>query len=796
MPPSPASSLLHYTNPAHAWVEALPIGNGRVGAMIFGGTSSERIALNEGTLWSGGPVDGNNPGAQKILPKVREAVFSGRHAEAVALCKKMQGPYNQSYLPLGDLLLDFADNMAPASEYGRELDLESAIARVSYRSGDIRYEREIFASAPDGVIALRIVSSRPGALSFSAALTSALRHEIRPDGAAALLLPGRAPSHVEPSYRGERPDAVRYDEGPDSTGMRFAAHLHVETKDGSVAFSDGRLIVKGATEAVLRVSAATSFIDFRRCPAREGRDAVAASRAYLETAKSRSWSELLDRHLADHRALFGRVRLDIGADSEAEAMPTDTRLARAAGGEPDPGLARLLFDYGRYLLIASSRPGGQPANLQGIWNEFVRPPWSSNWTININTQMNYWAAEPAGLPECHLPLLTLVRELAEKGRDTARINYGARGWVSHHNADLWRQTAPVGDFGDGDPMWANWCMSAAWLSQHLWEHFAFGGDLTYLRESAWPVMREAAEFALEWLVEGPDGHLVTAPSTSPELSFHSPEGGVGTVTYGSTMDLQIFRELFDRCSDAAGLLGIEDDFTTRIREAKSRLLPPRVGARGNIQEWAQDYFETDVRHRHVSHLFGLHPGTQISSEDSALFAAARRTLEIRGDDGTGWSLAWKICFWARLLDGDRAHRLVCALLRPVSSERHGERYDGGGGVYSILLAAHPPFQIDANFGYVAGVVEMLLQSHLRAQDGRTVLHLLPALPSAWPHGSVTGLRARGGFAVDMTWADGKLSRVRILSRLGAPFRVRHGSERSDHAPPAGSCWEWASGLKG
>lgn len=782
------ASILSYDKPASAWVEALPLGNGRLGAMVFGGTARERIALNESTLWSGGPVEGNNPGARDILPLVREAVFAGRHAEAVALCKKMQGPYNQSYLPLGDLLLDFASPTidATSGDYARSLDLATATSHVTHRNADgTRVTRELFVSAPDQILALRIGADRPGALAFTATFTSPLRHHVAAHDATTLALFGRAPSHVEPSYRGNRPDAVRYDEGPDSTGMRFAAHLHAEAAGGTVSIEDNRLVVRGATEVVLRLSAATSFVDFRRCPARDGRDEVAASLSSLCKAIARPWATLLARHIADHQTLFSRVSLDLGSVADAETLTTEARLARAADGSPDPGLARLLFDYGRYLLIASSRPGGQPANLQGIWNEFVRPPWSSNWTININTQMNYWAAEPAGLPECHLPLLQLVRDLSEKGRDTARINYGARGWVSHHNADLWRQTAPVGDFGDGDPMWANWCMSAAWLSQHLWEHYSFGGDIAYLREQAWPVMRGAAEFALDWLIDDAEGHLVTAPSTSPELSFHSPEGGVGTVTYGSTMDLQIFRDLFDHCLEADRMLGIDDDLGRRIRSARDRLLPVRVGARGNIQEWASDYRETDVHHRHVSHLFGLHPGAQITPEVPALFTAARRTLEIRGDDGTGWSLAWKICFWARLLDGDRAHQLVRALLRPVSSEGHGERYDGGGGVYASLLAAHPPFQIDANFGYVAGVVEMLLQSHRVGRDGLRELHLLPALPSAWPDGSVTGLRARGGFTVDLKWSGKKLVSARIASRLGTPFRVRSDGDIVAPDCPAG-----------
>lgn len=773
-----SSSLLHYNHPARTWVEALPLGNGRLGAMVFGDADHERIALNEATLWSGGPSDGNNPAARALLPQVREAVFAGRHSEAVALCKKMQGPYNQSYLPLGDLLLDFSpdeNRRTPISNYHRQLDLDTAIARITYQLADgTAMTREVLTSAPDQIIALHLAADRPGALHFSARLTSQLRHTLSITDAATLTLSGRAPSHVEPDYRGDCPHAVVYEDGPNARGMRFVAHLHIENIDGRVFAQGDRLTVRGATTVILRLSAATSFKDFRHCPAQNGRDEVAASTQALAAARLLSWSELLTRHVQDHQNLFRRVRLDlVSAHPPSAAQPTDLRLVQAAAGQPDLGLEKLLFDFGRYLLIACSRPNGQPANLQGLWNASVRPPWSSNWTININTQMNYWAAEPGALPECHLPLLQFIGELAKNGRDTARINYGAKGWVSHHNADLWRQSAPVGDFGEGDPMWANWCLGAAWLCQHLWEHFAFSRDLSYLREHAWPLMRGAAEFALDWLVEDRAGYLVTAPSTSPELSFHSPEGGRGTVTFGSTMDLQIFRDLFDHCLEAAGLLATEDELTQRIRSARNRLLPMRIGARGNIQEWASDFIETDVHHRHVSHLFGLHPGAQITPDTPELFAAARRTLELRGDDGTGWSLAWKICFWARLLDGDRAHALVRALLRPVPSDLHAINYHGGGGVYPSLLAAHPPFQIDANFGYVAGVIELLLQSHQRDASGNPILHLLPALPAAWPDGSVTGLRGRGGFTLDLTWKFGKLSGLTVTSTRDQRATLRY-----------------------
>jgi alpha-L-fucosidase 2 len=610
---------LWYREPANVWTEALPVGNGRLGAMVFGGVGIERLDLNEDTLWSGGPKDWDNPKAQVVLPEVRKLVSAGQYIEADMLCKEMMGPYTQSYMPLGSLYInmEYGD---PVTDYHRELDLKTAIAKVSYRVGKVTYDREILASYPHQVIVLHLICDRPGMLSFTADLDSKLRHRTNHQGNT-LILQGKCPSHVDPSYY-DKDEPIIYSE----EGMTFECHVEANVDGGTSWVEKNGLHVQGATAVTLVLSVATSFNGYDKSPSGEGRDPGRIAGNYLADALDRSYTEIRKRHIEDYQKLFGRVELELNSGSKKMDLPTDV-LVKTHGAQA-PGLVELLFQYGRYLLIASSRPGSQPANLQGIWNRDIRPPWSSNYTLNINTEMNYWPAEICNLAECHGPLLDFIQDLAISGAKTARINYGCSGWVAHHNADLWRQSAPAGDYGHGDPVWAIWPMGGAWLCQHLWEHYAFGGDETFLRERAYPVIKEAAIFYLDWLIDDEEGHLVTAPSTSPEHKFVTPEGQKAAVSMASTMDMCLLWELFTNCLEAAQVLDIDHDFQIEIKDACSRLYPICIGQYGQIQEWFRDFAEEDQYHRHVSHLVGLHPGRRITKEKTPeLFAAAEKTLE-------------------------------------------------------------------------------------------------------------------------------------------------------------------------
>ena len=753
----PSDRTLWYDRPADKWTEALPIGNGRLGAMVFGKTADERIQLNEDTFWSGRPHDYTHPEARKHLDEVRKLIFEGRHAEAHKLADAhlMGSPRNlQAYQTLGDLRLIFPGH-EQVTDYRFELNLDEAIVRVTYRIGVAKFTREIFSSAIDQAIVVRLTCSRPGRVSLEATLESPHRHATEAAGRGQLVMAGQWIGD------GKTGNLIAGGDGP---GLKYETHVHATTAGGRVAAAEGVLKIANADAATLLLVAATSYSNYRDItadPARRCRDDLAP-------AKRKPFAQLRSDHVAQHQRLFQRVRLDLGGSpSDLVQLPTDRRIVSAAKAAADPGLAALYFHFGRYLLISSSRPGTQPANLQGLWNEHTRPPWGSKYTVNINTEMNYWPAEVCNLSECHLPLFGMLDDLTVTGRKTARTHYDCDGWVLHHNTDLWRGTAPV----DG-ATWGMWVGGGGWLSLHLWEHYLFTGDRWFLSSRAWPVMKGAALFYLDYLVVHPKhGWLVTAPSNSPENRHHP---GI-SVCAGPAMDTQIVRQLFDACLQAGRLLDLDPGFRDRLEKTLVRLPPMQIGKAGQLQEWIDDWDMQvpEPRHRHVSHMFALHPGSSISPRGTpSLAKACRVSLAHRGDGGTGWSLAWKINLWARLHDGDHAHKMLRNLLRP-------------GRTLPNLFDSCPPFQIDGNFGGTAGIAEMLLQSHLGDTRDGFEIELLPALPAAWPSGEVSGLRARGGFEVAMRWTEGQLLEAEILSTLGNPLRVRCGNKTVQQATKPG-----------
>lgn len=754
--------VLKYSKPASLWTEALPLGNGRMGAMHYGGVEQDRIQLNEDTLWSG-PSERNVKDDQEALRLVREQIYAGMYEAATETAKRMFGPYTQAYMPLGELQMIYFHGDV-AQDYSRKLDISQALSKVNYRIGSVHYEREMFISHPHQVLVMRIKASKPSCLHMQILVNSTLKNRHVHD-AGKIVLQGVCPEYCAPYYFSEDELPIVYGEFEQSKAIHFESRLRVQVVDGLVQSAGGKLSISYASEVVVYLSVATSFNGFDQQPGQRFADLSGDNENTLDKAMSLGYEHLKEEHIADYQQYYNRASFTLNqhAPDDEKFVELDTDLYVKHEGAKAAGLVTLLFQYGRYLLISSSRPGTQPANLQGIWNEKTRAPWSSNYTLNINTQMNYWPAESTNLAACHLPLLQAIKEWSITGSQMVKERYGLEGWTLHHNSDLWRQADPVGNQGHGDPVWAFWPMSGPWLCRHLWEHYLYSLDEAFL-EDIYPVLEGSVQFCMQWLVEDESGYLITCPSTSPEHSFYSSDGQHGTVTKGATMDLAIIRELFMNYLAAGNILNKSDDNLRKVSETMGRLHPFQIGQYGQLQEWLIDHEDGETGHRHVSHLYGVYPAEVMV--DGTYLEAARQTLKRRGDEGTGWSLAWKLCLWARLKDSERIERLMHQLFQIVEEN---EEVFVGGGLYPNLLGAHPPFQIDGNLGYTAAIVEMLVQSHTGE------IELLPALPPSWVEGSVTGLRLRSGIGIDIYWSRGVWNKVNLVSAVQQTIKLRIGS---------------------
>ena len=783
---------LWYTTPAANWNEALPIGNGHLGMMIYGGIEEERLQMNENTIYSGEPgMEFTEYDIYKSFPEVVELAQNGEYNRVDSIVQRdWLGRLHQCYQPLSHLYIKYNHPQGEVSNYYRELDIARSTYTMTYTQNGINYKREYFASNPDRVMVLRITADRPGAIHFT------LRYEAdHPTAVQSLengrqILRGQAPALAQrrtpkqiADWQNEykhpelydrfaqrfEEESVLYGDVLDGKGMFYEAQVGISRTDGTIGQdTEGNLTLSHAQEVVLVISAASSYNGPWKSPSQEGVDPSAKASGFYQNAAAKGWEELREAHVADYKSIFDRVKLNLFSTRQQMALPTDQRILNYKE-KNDPQLAAMLFQYGRYLTISASREGGQPMNLQGMWNERVIPSWNCGYTQNINAQMNYWPLEVAGLTECGEPFFRMIQELSVSGTRTAEQMYRARGWVAHHNSSIWRETYP----NDGAPENAPWNMAGGWFSSHLWEHYLYTGDRDFLRDTGYPIMRGAALFCLDWLMEDPSGWLVTPVGNSPENSFFLPgteqlrgdrSRPRAALSSGPTMDMAIIKELFERTILASELLGTDAELRAELKEKYPKLLPYRIGAKGQLQEWMYDFEEVDPKHRHISHLYGFHPGNQIIPEQSPeLFRSVARTLELRGDEATGWSMGWKMNLWARLLDGNHANIIINNLFTPID---FGPIQHRGGGLYRNMLDAHAPFQIDGNMGYTAGIIEMLMQSHGGS------LHLLPALPDVWRNGSISGIRARGGFILDIEWKNGRLTSAKITSTLGGVCRLK------------------------